>query len=116
MATRTDNPVTLTHEQAERVSRLLGDYATSQRALAHRTRSDAVRGQCNLTASEAQQLGRRIIEALYTWTTDTDRQIRLDRARRDMLAVSCDHCGATYQNADDLCAKCGAVTPASESL
>ncbi len=67
MSTRHDNTVTLSHADADRVSRLLADLATQEHAHAAKTRSAPVRHQCKTTADEANRLARLIIERLYTW-------------------------------------------------
>lgn len=65
MAVRTDNDVSLTHEQAERIRALLSDYAAQQRG--HRTSSKLVHSQCQRTAQEAEGLAAHIVRSLYTW-------------------------------------------------
>ena len=67
MAVRIDNDVTLTHAEADAISRLLQDYATAQRAQAKRTSSAVVRTACNTTAEQASALARALIERLWTW-------------------------------------------------
>ena len=67
MATRLDNAVTLTHEQADRISRILSDHASQQFAHANRTRSAVVRETCNRWGNEARELADLLVQSLYTW-------------------------------------------------
>ena len=67
MATRIDNDVTLSHQDAQSVAKMLDDYATQQAAHAQRTRSEAVRAQCHADVRLARWIGARITERLYTW-------------------------------------------------
>ena len=66
--TRHDNDVTLSHGDADTASRLLSDYASKMAALAHNTRSEAVRYQANKTADDARRLANDIVARLFTWS------------------------------------------------
>lgn len=67
MATRTDNAVTLTHEQAERVRSMLADYASGKLSLSQRTRSAVVREQCQRNAREARDMAAMLVRSMFTW-------------------------------------------------
>jgi len=67
MVTRLDNAVTLTHEQADRISHILSDYASQQFAHAQRTRSAVVRDTCDRGGNEARELADMMVTAMYTW-------------------------------------------------
>ncbi len=69
MATRHDNDVTLSHADADRVSRLLADLATREHDHARRTRSAPIRTACKATADDANRLARSIVDRLYTWSS-----------------------------------------------
>lgn len=68
MSTRHNNDVTLSHADADSVSRLLADLAAQEHDHARKTRSAPVRHQCKVTADEANRLARSIVERLYTWS------------------------------------------------
>lgn len=80
MATRINNPVTLSHEQAERAARLLADYATNQYA------SAPVVYQCTRDAQESQEIARYITERLWTW--ESKLCIRPERAGGEPMSRS----------------------------
>lgn len=67
MATRHSNDVTLSHADADRVSRLLAHLASQQYDHVRQTRSAPVRAACKATADEANHLAQFIVERLYTW-------------------------------------------------
>lgn len=67
MATRLDNDVTLSHQDAQSIAKMLGDYATQQAANAQRTRSEAARAGYHADVRLARWLAARITERLYTW-------------------------------------------------
>ena len=67
MNTRTDNDVTLSHADAERVAMLLEDMASAQNDHARRTRSPAVAESCRQTAELARRLAKDITGKLWTW-------------------------------------------------
>ena len=70
MATRRDYDVTLPHEMAERVERLLSDYADSQRTQANRTKSAAVRSYCDAKADECRHVSQYIVARLWSWENE----------------------------------------------
>lgn len=67
MSTRIDNDVTLSHADAQAISRYLCDYATAQEQHARKTRNEAVRWQCQKDAAQARELVSKIIKALWSW-------------------------------------------------
>ena len=67
MATRTSNSVTLTHEDAVRISCFLGEYSGSQFTHARRTKNAAVKYQCEKDGNAARLLSDDIIRNLWTW-------------------------------------------------
>lgn len=67
MATRTDNEITLSHEDADAVARTLTEYARAQMRHARQTRSAVVASQCERDAQKADGLARQIIRQLWTW-------------------------------------------------
>lgn len=71
MASRTDSPVTLSHQDAQSVARMLGEFATQQSAQAQRSRSEAARAGYRANVRLARWLEARIVERLYTWTDTT---------------------------------------------
>ena len=69
MATRLDQDVTLSHQDAASVAKMLDDYATYQASHSQRTRSEAVRASCQANIRLARWLAARITERLYVWET-----------------------------------------------
>ena len=67
MNVRTDNDVTLSHADAERVALLLRDLASAQHDHARRTRSPAVALSCRMTAELASRLAGEITGKLWSW-------------------------------------------------
>lgn len=69
MATRTDNPVTLSHEDADKIGRYLSEYAdwSADRARKSKAQS-AVVSLMRRDASEAKRLAEVIVRHLYTWS------------------------------------------------
>jgi hypothetical protein len=68
MATRIDNSVTLTHDEADQVARLLNELADDHRNQARRTKSANTRSFCLARAELATDLAYGITRKLFTWT------------------------------------------------
>jgi hypothetical protein len=71
MATRTDNSVTLTHDEADLLTRLLSDMASTDFAQAKRTKSAAVRSFCQARGEQAMALEAEIVKRMWSWYSDT---------------------------------------------
>lgn len=67
MATRTDNPVLLSHEDAETVTKLLGDYRTRLASHVASTRSPAVRATLQADMTAIHTLNLKITASLWSW-------------------------------------------------
>lgn len=67
MATRADNDVTLTHDDAERVTRHLRSYIDKQRNYANTTKNAALRQYARVQADDAERLVVEITKNLWTW-------------------------------------------------
>lgn len=78
MDTRVSNNVTLSHDDAQRVASLLGDYADTMIRRATATRNETIRVQCRADASEARRTQGVIVAALWTWKTDEVPATRAD--------------------------------------
>lgn len=67
MATRTNNDVTLSHEDAITIAQILSDYARGKLEHARRTKSAPVRAACQQEAETARQFASDINSRLWTW-------------------------------------------------
>jgi len=67
MSMRTDNDVTLSHQDAQSVAKMLGDFATQQAANAQRTKSEAARAGYHADVRLARWVAARITERLWSW-------------------------------------------------
>lgn len=67
MATRLDNDVTLSHQDAAAVAKMLDEYAVTQANRARTTRSEAARTGYHADVRLARWLAARITERLYVW-------------------------------------------------
>jgi hypothetical protein len=68
MSVRTENPVTLSHEDAQNVAKMLGEFATQQAAQSQRSRSEAAQASYHANVRLARWIAARITERLYTWS------------------------------------------------
>lgn len=68
MSVRTDNDVTLSHQDAQAVAKMLDEFAIQQSAQAQRTRSEAAQASYRANVRLARWVGARITERLYTWS------------------------------------------------
>ena len=67
MATRTNNDVTLSHEDARVIAEMLSEYASQEDRHGKRTRSAPVRDACYRTAIKAREYANSITRNLWTW-------------------------------------------------
>jgi hypothetical protein len=67
MATRINNSITLEHEDALTIAKLLAEYARDQFAHAKRTKSAPVRDICRCDGVIAQTFADTITKGLWTW-------------------------------------------------
>lgn len=69
MATRTNNDVMLSHDDAERAARFLYEYADWQADRSRKSRAQpAIVALMRRDAETARQLSERIMRHLYTWS------------------------------------------------
>lgn len=67
MSKRLDCDVTLTHEEAQEVARILADYASNAATHARKTRVESVRASQLANAARARNLAQRITANLWVW-------------------------------------------------
>lgn len=68
MSVRIENPVTLSHQDAQGVAKMLDEFAIQQAAQAQRSRSEAAQASYRANVRLARWLGARITERLYVWS------------------------------------------------
>lgn len=65
---RTENTVTLSHQDAQSVAKMLDEFATQQASQAQRSRSEAAQASYRANVRLARWVGARITERLYVWS------------------------------------------------
>ena len=68
MATRTNNDVTLDHETALKVAKIIGEFAEQQLKQALKSKNAAVQEGCTRWGLEAKELAQDITKRCFTWS------------------------------------------------
>lgn len=68
MSIRTENPVTLSHQDAQSIAKMLDEFAIHQSAQAQRSRSAAAQASYRANVRLARWVAARIAERLYSWS------------------------------------------------
>lgn len=68
MSNRTENPVTLSHQDAQSVAKMLDEFAIQQTAQAQRSHSEAAQASYRANVRLARWVAARITERLYVWS------------------------------------------------
>ena len=68
MSVRNENSVTLSHQDAQSVAKMLDEFATQQATQAQRSRSEAAQASYRANVRLARWVAARITERLYSWS------------------------------------------------